>query len=74
MPNEDGATILIQDTFERMWRDESRDRLPRGACWNLLNYISGEAGAPAAKRGGWAYASPALTSCADERRQGNLAL
>ena len=61
MPNEDGATILIQDTFERMWRDESRDRLPRGACWNLLNYISGEAGAPAAKRGGWAYASPALT-------------
>lgn len=45
-----------------MVRDLSRDRLPRGACWNLLDVIPGELGAPAAKRGGWSYATTDLSA------------
>jgi hypothetical protein len=54
--------IVLQDKFERMVRDKPRSRMASGECWNLVDWIpGGEIDAPAAKRGGWAYASNALT-------------
>lgn len=54
--------MVLQSAFERMVRDVPRDRMPPGACWGLKDWIPGEKGAPAARRGGWAYASPNLTT------------
>lgn len=54
--------ILLQDRFDRVWRDTARDRLPEGAVWSMTDYIPGETDAPLGKRGGWAYASQALTT------------
>lgn len=47
---------LQSDFSQGMKRDLSRDDLPRGACWNLVDYIPG-LGAPLRKRGGFSYAS-----------------
>lgn len=54
--------IVAQRDFNRIIQDLSRDRLPRGAVWNMTNLIPGELQAPAAKRGGWAYASADLSA------------
>lgn len=54
--------IVAQRDFIRIIQDVSRDRLPRGAVWNMTNLIPGEIDAPAAKRGGWVYASADLSA------------
>lgn len=51
---------LVAQNFDLgMQQDRGRDQLPRGAAWRMLNYIP-EDGAPARKRGGWAFASADL--------------
>lgn len=54
--------LVTQRDFTRIIQDVSRDRLPRGAVWNMVDMIPGEIDAPLAKRGGWSYASPDLSS------------
>lgn len=54
--------IPLQDEFTGMFRDKSRDRLPRGKVWNLQDYIPDELGAPLCKRGGWPYHGVTLNS------------
>lgn len=46
-----------------MQQDSSRDSLPAGVLWNCVDLIPQYLGAPARKRGGWAYSSTALGSC-----------
>lgn len=53
--------IVAHRDFNRIIQDVSRDRLPRGAVWNMTNLIPGEIDAPLAKRGGWSYESIALS-------------
>jgi hypothetical protein len=45
-----------------MRQDEPRAQMLRGAVWNLIDYIPDLLGAPAVERGGWAYASPDLST------------
>lgn len=45
-----------------MIRDAPRNQLPPDACWDLLDFIPSELGAPLAKRGGWGYLSAAFTT------------
>src|SRR4051812_9662671 len=45
-----------------MRQDESRDQIPTGSAWNLLDFIPRLLGAPVVKRGGYAYASPDLST------------
>lgn len=59
-----------QTFFDRMIRDVSRDRLPPGSCWNLRDMIPGEIDAPAAKRGGTVYVSPAALQSGADRIAG----
>ncbi len=47
--------------FSGMVRDVSRDALPGGAVWNLQDYFPNLLGAPLRKRGGWVYASSAVS-------------
>ena len=54
--------IVLATRFDRMVRDEPRNGMPAGAMWNLVDWIPGELDAPLAKRGGWSYASQALTT------------
>lgn len=50
--------VVLQDAFSLgMKRDVPRNRLPRNACWNLVDYIPDILGAPLRKRGGYSYAS-----------------
>lgn len=45
--------ILLQDSWSLGCKqDPPREQLPKGACWNLVDYIP-EFGAPLVKRGGW---------------------
>ena len=55
-------TAVVQAGWDRMMRDLPRDRLPKGTCWNIIDLIPNELGGPLSKRGGWTYASEALTS------------
>jgi hypothetical protein len=45
-----------------MAQDFPRNNLPKGKAWNLIDAIPEALGAPATERGGWAFASPALTA------------
>lgn len=54
--------LVTQRDFTRIIQDVSRDRLPRGAVWNMVDTIPGEIDAPLAKRGGWSYASADLST------------
>lgn len=40
-----------------MRRDDSRENMPEGSCWNLVDYFPDELGAPLVKRGGWGHQS-----------------
>lgn len=51
-----GETIPLQWAFERMWRDGSRERLPKDACWDIRDWLPG-LDAPLVERGGWPYHS-----------------
>lgn len=58
----------LQSQFSRgMIRDLARHMLPQGAVWNAVDFIANLNGVPLRKRGGWVYASPALTSAASIR-------
>lgn len=49
--------VTLQDDFELGFKqDFSRDDMPHGAVWDVLNYLP-RLGAPLRKRGGWSYAS-----------------
>ena len=53
---------LLQNSFVAgMRRDFSRNQLPQGSCWDIKDYIPNE-GAPLRGRGGYAYASPDLST------------
>jgi hypothetical protein len=53
---------LLQNQYTNgMRRDSARNQLPRDAAWTLRDVIL-DYGAPARERGGWAYASPSMTS------------
>lgn len=55
--------VLLQGGYGLgMRRDIARQDLPRGAVWNLQDWIPNRLGAPLEKRGGWTYASDALGS------------
>jgi hypothetical protein len=57
--------IVLQDRFERMVQDVSRYALPKGAVWNMQDWIpGGRLNADLTKRGGWAYQGSALASLA----------
>src|SRR3990167_3720465 len=43
-----------------MVQDLPRDALPKGAVWNLVDYIPNVIGSPLRKRGGWSHGSDAL--------------
>lgn len=53
--------ILLPPAFGGMWQDDPRNNLPKGRAWNMVDFIPEILGAPATERGGWIFASPALT-------------
>lgn len=54
--------ILLPPAFDGMVQDFPRNALPKGRCWNLVDFIPQALGAPLTERGGWAFASPAFTA------------
>lgn len=54
--------ILLPSAFDGMAQDFPRNNMPKGKAWNLVDYIPESLGAPATERGGWAFASAALTA------------
>lgn len=56
-----GKTVALAFNYDRgMRRDKSREQIPKGSAWNLVDYLP-SVGAPLRKRGGWTYACPTLT-------------
>lgn len=53
------ATLLQADYQRGSIQDLARHALPKTAVWKVTDYLINH-GAPLRKRGGWAYASPAL--------------
>ncbi len=56
------SPTLLPPAFDGMVQDSPRNGLPRGRCWNLVDYIPQSLGAPATERGGWAFLSASLTA------------
>src|SRR3954469_14307539 len=52
--------LTLQAAFIGMRQDEARDLLPGSALWNCVDWVPQYLGSPLRKRGGWAYASPAI--------------
>lgn len=57
-----GQPILLPPAFDGMAQDFPRNNLPKGKAWNIVDFIPESLGAPATERGGWAFASAALTA------------
>lgn len=58
------VTVQLQSSWSAgMRRDLPRSRMPQGSSWNMVDLIP-DLGAPNRKRGGWGYASPALSASA----------
>lgn len=59
----------VQQTYRAgMKRDFSRDQMPPGSVWNILDFLPEVVDAPLQKRGGWSMASgatSAITSTSD---------
>lgn len=51
--------LPVEKEFNGFVRDVSRDRIPPGKAYSLIDYLP-RFGAPARKRGGWGYGSAAL--------------
>ena len=49
-------------SYTGMTQDVPRDELPGGKLWDCVDFIPIKLGEVLAKRGGWTYASPALTA------------
>lgn len=45
-----------------MAQDFPRNNLPKGRCWNMVDFIPQQLGAPIVERGGWTYAASSLTT------------
>jgi hypothetical protein len=54
--------VLLPPAFDGMAQDFPRNNMPKGKAWNLIDFIPEALGAPATERGGWAFASAALTA------------
>ena len=52
----------IHTAYAGMAQDSSRDQLPAQTLWNIVDYIPNLLGAPLRKRGGWVYASSAVSA------------
>jgi hypothetical protein len=61
-----GETVILQNDWRRgMKSDFPRDQMPRGSAWYMQNYIPEDPdGAPLVKRGGFTYASSAISAAA----------
>lgn len=58
-------TFPLQSSFRRgMVRDYPRDQMPANTAWDIKDMIPDLNGEPLAKRGGWSYSSPSLSSIA----------
>lgn len=63
-----GLPFPIQETYSAgMRRDMSRDQLPGGSVWNMVDYFPDVLQAPARKRGGWTWGSPTFAGSAVDR-------
>jgi len=51
--------IPLDTNFDGFYSDNSRDQIPKGHAYRLIDYIP-QNGAPARGRGGWSYASSKL--------------
>jgi hypothetical protein len=52
------SPLLLQDDWSAGMRsDRSRDAMPPGSSWNLVDYVPEVLGTPLRKRGGWKYFS-----------------
>lgn len=56
------SPTLLPSAFDGMFQDFERNNLPRGRCWNMVDWIPHTLGAPATERGGWSFASAALAA------------
>lgn len=55
--------IILQEGYDlAMKRDFARERLPKGAVWNSLDWLPSDLGARLRKRGGYAHASQNIAS------------
>ena len=54
--------VNLPPAFSGMAQDFPRDQMPKGKAWNLVDYIPQVLGAPLTERGGYQYASPALST------------
>lgn len=59
--------FTIHSQYAGMARDSSRDALPPPYVWNLQDFIPNQLGAPLRKRGGYVYASSAMTGSSISR-------
>lgn len=56
--------ITLHSSYAGMAQDVSRDQLPPSTVWNMVDFFPNALGAPLRKRGGWVYASSAISAAA----------
>ncbi len=54
--------MTIHSSYAGMSQDYSRDEMPPSSVWNLVDYFPNVLGAPLRKRGGYVYASSAISA------------
>ena len=54
--------ITLHSSYAGMAQDYSRDQLPPSTVWNMVDFFPNSLGAPLRKRGGWVYASSAISA------------
>jgi hypothetical protein len=54
--------ITLHSSYAGMAQDVSRDQLPASTVWNMVDFFPNALGAPLRKRGGWVYASSAISA------------
>lgn len=60
--------VTIHSAYAGMAQDMARDQLPAATLWNIVDFIPNALGAPLRKRGGYVYASSAVTAASFLRR------
>lgn len=55
------APVYLPPAFDGFAQDFPRNGLPKGKAWSVVDYIPQTLGSPLEERGGWGYASAALT-------------
>lgn len=56
------STSPLHSIYTGIARDFARDQIPAGYVWNMQDYWPTDQGAPIRKRGGWVYASSAISA------------